>query len=309
MAFKFGAKSEKQEKFFSDQFDKVKNDIEALIQSDNLAAWEKQWVSTDVHPLNFVTAKAYSGLYNHMILAFAQMAGGYTSSQWAGIGQIKDVGARVKKEELKNGHPIFVPKFMKKEETDSNGKVREKVILIGFNVFCVYNLDQCEEVNPELDRREQIETGWSGDVMEAEEIIAQTHAEIKHGYDRAAYSLTKDIIMLPNKEAFKTTEAYYATAFHELTHWSGAADRLNRFNERNHDGFGSENYSKEELVAEFGAAMLKVRCGIDDGHANAAAYIKHWWGQIQNDVSELPAAFVKAGKAVEYLCDENNFLI
>jgi len=289
--YRFGAVSEKQEAFFASQFEKTFNNIKQLIESGNLEKWEKTWICA-ARPVNYVTRKAYTGGMNTMILEFARLAHGYKHSQWAGSGQVRQAGGRVKSEEKENSHAIFVPKFATKI-VEKNGKEQEEKILVGWNVFSVYNLDQCENVVGL-----PVEEFKNEKHMGAEELLAMNPHEVVFGGDSAAYSPSCDCIMMPSLEAFKSSEAYYATYFHELTHWSGAEHRLRRDMSTM---FGSERYGKEELVAELGAALMKARCGIDDGNANAAAYIAHWWGEIGEDITELFSAYTKALKAVEYL--------
>lgn len=79
---------------------------------------------------------------------------------------------------------------------------------------------------------------------------------IQFGGERACYSPMLDKVKLPNREAFKSPEEFYSTAFHELVHATGHTSRLGRKGITNPTYFGSHDYSQEELVAEFGASML-----------------------------------------------------
>ena len=84
-------------------------------------------------------------------------------------------------------------------------------------------------------------------------------ADIRHGYAQAAYEPRNDFITLPDLERFKSGAAYYSTLAHEVTHWSGASDRL----ARNLTGrFGSQAYGMEELVAELGSAFQMAKLGV-----------------------------------------------
>ena len=64
---------------------------------------------------------------------------------------------------------------------------------------------------------------------------------------------------MPARGLFHSSEEYYSTLFHELAHSTSHSKRLHRDNFDNPISFGSESYSKEELIAEMTAAML---CGI-----------------------------------------------
>ena len=94
--------------------------------------------------------------------------------------------------------------------------------------------------------------------------------------DRAFYRPSTDTIVLPLRDQFAETAEYYSTAFHEMTHSTGHAKRLDRLEKTAF--FGSDAYSKEELIAEIGAAALVNRCGLETAKSfrNSAAYIQSW---------------------------------
>lgn len=94
---------------------------------------------------------------------------------------------------------------------------------------------------------------------------------------------------------------YYSTAFHELTHSTGHSSRLDRISRRAF--FGSDEYSREELVAEIGAAALLNHCGIENGSSfkNSAAYIKSWLRSLRNDKKMIVSASGAAAKAFELI--------
>jgi antirestriction protein ArdC len=94
---------------------------------------------------------------------------------------------------------------------------------------------------------------------------------------------------------------YYSTAFHELTHSTGHSSRLDRISRRAF--FGSEDYSREELVAEIGAAALLNHCGIETGSSfkNSAAYIQSWLRALRNDKKMIVTASGAAAKAFELI--------
>ena len=113
------------------------------------------------------------------------------------------------------------------------------------------------------------------------------------------------MIVLPPREAFVGTptispaEAYYATAFHELTHWTGHESRCNRQLDRR---FGDAAYAAEELVAELGAAFLCADVGVSpEPRADHAQYLGHWLGLLKADKRAIFTAASKASEAVAYL--------
>lgn len=113
------------------------------------------------------------------------------------------------------------------------------------------------------------------------------------------FRLTKDQICLPNRERFTTPENYYATALHELTHWTGHESRLNRqFGKR----FGDDAYAFEELVAELGAAFTVGQLGMVDATIEAhASYLDSWIKVLQSDKRAIFTAASQAAKASDFI--------
>ncbi len=99
---------------------------------------------------------------------------------------------------------------------------------------------------------------------------------------------------------FPQVEAFYNVLNHELMHSTGHKTRLDRFDGTDSTIFASESYSKEELIAEIGAAMLASQCGIDHSTMEqSAAYISSWIDRLQGDVSLIVSAAGKAQRAVD----------
>ena len=119
--------------------------------------------------------------------------------------------------------------------------------------------------------------------------------------DRAFYRPTTDSITLPLMAQFTATAEYYSTAFHELTHSTGHASRLNRLEKVAF--FGTEAYSKEELVAEIGASALVNHAGLETSRSlrNSVAYIQNWLSVLKNDKRFIVSAWGKAEKAVNLI--------
>ncbi len=137
-------------------------------------------------------------------------------------------------------------------------------------------------------------------IARAEEFVANTKADIRHGGDRAYYAQSDDFIRLPQFETFRDAESHAATLVHELTHWTRHPSRLNRsFDQKR---WGDEGYAMEELVAELGAAFvcadLSITPEIRDDHA---AYIGHWLKVLRDDKRAVFAAAAHAQRAVDFL--------
>ena len=120
--------------------------------------------------------------------------------------------------------------------------------------------------------------------------------------DRAWYRPSTDSVGIPSKTVFNSSEAYYATLFHELTHSTGHASRIGREGIEQLNSFGSESYSKEELIAEMGSAYLCGFTGIAPAVIeNSAAYLRSWISALKGDSKLLVTAASQAQKAADYI--------
>ncbi len=120
--------------------------------------------------------------------------------------------------------------------------------------------------------------------------------------DGAWYRPSTDTVGMPNRDTFHTSEGFYSTLYHELVHSTGHEKRVGRAEIQTHNAFGSEDYSKEELVAEMGAAMLCGMSGIEKlTLANSAAYIATWLKRLKDDSRLIISAASQAQKAADYI--------
>jgi antirestriction protein ArdC len=140
----------------------------------------------------------------------------------------------------------------------------------------------------------------------AERFVAATGATIRHEGHRAFYRPSTDTIYMPPRAAFRgtatssPTEAYYATLFHELTHWTGNKSRCDR--ELGKRFGGPAAYAMEELIAELGSAFLSAEIGITgEPRADHAAYIADWLAILREDKKAIFTAASKAAQAAAFL--------
>jgi antirestriction protein ArdC len=125
---------------------------------------------------------------------------------------------------------------------------------------------------------------------------------IQHGQSKAYYQPAADTVTMPARQLFPQPEHYYSVLFHELTHSTGHPSRLDRATLRDLLAFGDTNYSKEELVAEMGAAYLCGVAGISNETVNnSAAYIQGWLSKLRNDSRLLIQAAAQAQKAADFI--------
>lgn len=136
----------------------------------------------------------------------------------------------------------------------------------------------------------------------AESMLQDSGAEILYDKaDEAYYAPKEDKIHMPAKEAFEKLEDFYATALHELGHWTGHEDRLSRPGITNFDHFGSEQYAAEELRAELASVFLSIDTGLPLNTQNNAAYLKSWSKKLKEDKMEIFNAVNDAYKIKDYV--------
>lgn len=263
--------------------------------------WEKPWKSPRFaggpFPRNFSTGKPYRGI-NVLLL----WSSDYSSPFWLTFKQAQELKGNVRKGE--HGTPIVfykqLPEDQKKQAAnDGDEDARTPFILCRYTVF---NVEQCDGLTiPEVSQPmpapvvdedelcESIVTGW--------ENRPALHLTSPTEY-RAYYRPSTDSVHMPARNHFVDTAHYYSTLFHELIHSTGHESRLHRtFGER----FGDGLYSKEELVAEMGAAFLSAIAGIANEHTdrNTTAYIQNWISKLEEDNRLIVHAAANAQKAVD----------
>jgi antirestriction protein ArdC len=113
------------------------------------------------------------------------------------------------------------------------------------------------------------------------------------------------MVGMPAYELFRLSEEYYATVFHELAHSTGHETRLHRQSFDSPTSFGSESYSREELIAEMTAAMLCGIAGIEQKTLeNSAAYLKSWITRLKSDSRLIVSASSQAQQAADFIRGE-----
>lgn len=263
--------------------------MEALEQGT--VPWQKPWTGVRSGAYSRSTGKPYS-LLNQILLG---KPGEYLTYK-----QVQDAGGQVRKGE-KASFVVFWKMFPKIEKNKDGKEV--KVVIPLLKYFNVFHIDQCEGVQPKYKAEDLRPT----DPIEEAENILTNYSErsgcpiINAKQDRAYYSPLLDEIHLPLREQFPEIKEYYSTAFHEATHSTGHKTRLNRLTATAH--FGNEEYSKEELVAEIGSAILMNEMGLEmpSTFKNSAAYIQSWLKALKNDSRMVVSAAGKAEKAVRMI--------
>jgi antirestriction protein ArdC len=253
--------------------------------------WEKAWQSAGSKiPMNAITGRPYSGI--NVLLFWMSAESGYASPRYLTFKQAKEAGGNVRKGE--HGTKVYFFKQLTVADTASG---KDKTIPM-LREFTVFNVAQCENLPNGVTNGEYI-APLNNEQREAlaDLFIASTGADFREGTGVPCYVPSKDFISMPGFHQFKARDDFYTTAFHELTHWTGAKHRLDRdFNSR----FGTQAYAAEELVAELGAAFLNAEFGFDRTERNAA-YLANWIELLKSDSRAIFTAASKASKATEYL--------
>lgn len=222
--------------------------------------------------------------------------------------QVQDLGGHVKKGE-KASFVVFW-KIQVKQEENENGELEERHIPL-LRYYNVFHISQTEGIEPlhkeDLKEVEPIEAAEKvlHDYINREGIKLESSIS-----NEAYYSPMRDLIHLPVIGQFQRVEEYYSTAYHESVHSTMKKSRCDREQERKGKlvAFGSEEYSKEELVAELGSASIMNRLGLETVHSfrNSAAYIQSWIKALKNDPKMIVSAGSKAEKAVKYIFGETD---
>ena len=259
--------------------------------------WEKPWTGVRSGAFNRVSKKSYS-LLNQMILKH--------DGEYATFKQWSDLGGHVRKGEKSEIVCFWKIQPIEEEKEDGTKEVKQIPLLRYYNVFHISQVDGIEPLpKEELHDIEPIE--------KADQILndywTKEHIKVEHiKGNKAFYLPTLDMIRLPLFEQFTSNNEYYSTAFHESVHSTMKESRCNRAEERKSKlvAFGSEEYSKEELVAELGGATILNMIGIETSKSfrNSSAYIQNWLSVLKNDVKFIVSASSKAEKAVKYILGE-----
>jgi antirestriction protein ArdC len=246
-------------------------------------------------PVNAKSGERYHGI--NVLVLWAEMADkSYASSQWLTFKQAADMGASVRKGE-KSVMCVYYRTVGKRDEAKAEDEQDPYFLAKPFWLFNVAQIDglpadmtatasatPAKEFNPH---------------QEAEQLLLNSQASINYGFDSAYYSPSNDKICLPARERFTSESNFYATALHELTHWTGSESRLNRsFGKR----FGDDAYAFEELVAELGAAFTVGQLGMIDATIEAHAdYVHSWIKVLKDDKKAIFTAASQAAKASDFI--------
>jgi antirestriction protein ArdC len=290
--------------------------IEGL--NKNICPWTKPWMDASIGgvPQNYNSKREYHSS-NRLLLTMIMMEKGYKFNYWVTYKGAKDLGGNVKRGE--SGCPITFWKFVERKKVDDNGDEQTKKIPF-LRMFKVFNVEQCEGI--EMPKPTKVKkVAKLKPIKDAEKIVkAYDEREEKLSIkiqtsNKAYYSPSNDLIVVPTmrqavekaKKVGQTAndgkQHFYSTLFHEMVHSTGIEGRCNRKGVAEVNFFGDHEYSKEELVAEIGSAILSFKSGLTSERVldNTTAYCKGWAKKLKSDPKMIIWAGGQAEKGADYI--------
>ena len=283
--------------------------------------WNKPWASAEIGglPENYSHNTRYNGS-NVIVLTSVMMSKGYKYNKWVTFKGAKALGGNIKKGE--KGYPVTFWKFINVERENKEGVLEDKRIPF-LKYFNVFNIEQCEGIEMPKPPKKR---GVLKTIKEAEAIVkaydlAEENLTIKiQESNRAYYNMGQDEIVSPTmrqatdkaKELGQSMndgkQHYYSTLFHEMIHSTMLKSRCDRERDLVERLFDSDKheYSKEELVAEIGSAILGARAGLTSQAVieNTKAYCKGWAKRLNSEPKWIIWAGARAEKASKYILGE-----
>ncbi|MCT1530207.1 zincin-like metallopeptidase domain-containing protein [Sphingobacterium daejeonense] len=269
------------------------------------APWQKPWNDNGPAfelPYNATTGNRYKG-----INIFSLMMADREDPRWMTFKQASEKGWQVRKGEKASLiqyvklHQLLPKKDERgKPILDEKGKPVKVQVRLDRPIITtawVFNAEQINGIEP-LIKPDVKQFQWDA-IERAENLIQASGADISNkAGDRAFYSPLRDSITMPLREQFDAPDKYYATVLHELGHWTGHENRLDR---SLINRFGTEGYAREELRAEIASMLIGQELHIGHDPGQHVAYVDSWIQTLRDTPYEIHAAAVDAEKIFNYL--------
>lgn len=296
--------------------------------------WKKPWFTEAAlsWPRN-MNGRYYNGM-NAFMLTLAAEKFKYQIPVWCTFERVKSLNQNdAKDDEPKQvsvtkgakSFPVFLTVFKVVKESGehisyddykqlSDEERNKYKVYPKLKVFRVFNVSQTniEEARPELYKKlvkqfEKKQTDskniFAFPAMD-ETISKQTWiCPIEPTYgDEAYYSISKNKIVIPQKEQFKDGESFYSNLWHEMSHSTGSKEYLARLADETH--FGYAEYAREELIAEMSAALVGLNFGIDKHlKEDSCSYLKSWLNSLHEDRAFLKTVLLEAKRSAKMIID------
>lgn len=268
-----------------------------------IVPWHQPWTGGTALAISYRSRKPYSML-NQLLLG--------RPGEWLTWNEIEALGGRVKKG-AKSSFCVWTKSWVVNEESENKDGEKEthQEERRALKWYRVFHLDDTEGIATKIEpveARADLEPIAAAEAVIAGYLGREPHLKFTNdkGSSSAYYSPSQDAVVVPMLSQYEIPEEYYSTTFHELTHSTMHETRCNRKVENKLAAFGNADYSREELVAEIGAAMLCNRAGLESERAfnNSVAYIGNWLKALKNDNKMIAWAAAKAEKAAKYILNE-----
>ena len=259
-------------------YDRILNLVMSAMEDET--AWRKTWQSQSGLHQNWISKKPYNGTNQLMTMISSHLAG-YTKPYWLTYKQISDLGGNVKGQSATPA--IFFGSAKDKKNEDKTYKFAK--------LYNIFNIEQTGIELPEIELRQtKLERPYEmADALQVKLSSAPHH--------NPCYSPSADEIRMPMPGQFESDDAHQSTFYHECIHSTGHHSRLDR---PLTGSFGSEDYAKEELIAELGSIFLCAELGVTYDISQHASYLNSWKKAIKSDPKYLMTAATEARKANEY---------
>ena len=277
-----------------DLYDSVAARILAELKAGTVP-WIKPWsatAGTNV-PCNAITNRPYSGC--NVVLLWMAQAAGYPLPRFLTFKQAKETGGTVRKGE--HGFRVYFVKQLEIRDKDASEDEETRLVPM-MREYTVFNVAQCDGLPEKVIQSQPIKVR-NKDNRDglADAFLVSSQADIREGFGEAYYRPGDDFVSMPPFISFKSADAFYNTAFHELGHWTGHKSRLDRDLKNR---FGDRQYAAEELIAELSAAFLCAEFGFDNDLRHAS-YIAHWIELLKADKRAFFTAASKAQAAADFM--------
>ena len=267
------------------------------IMAQGVIPWKKPWSARGSHR-NLVSGKQYRGI-NVFLLSCSP----FSSPWWLTFKQAAEKGGKIRKGE-KGRKVVFWKPLLINEENPATGKTEKKKIFM-LRYYTIFNLEQVDgieaPIEPETEKLESIAA--------AEKIVFEMQNRpviIEAAGNKACYYLSRDEVQMPFFQDFDESEKYYSVLFHEIAHSTGHQSRVSRPEMQKGNRFGSDDYSKEELIAEMTAAFLCGESGILPATVeNSVAYLQSWAAKFKEDSKMVVCAAAAAQRAADYILNRS----
>ena len=276
--------------------------------SKGIIPWQKPWKNIKTESgeelaISYTSRKPYSFL-NQMLLG--------RNGEWLTFKQVKEMGGNIKKG-AHAGIVVFFKRIVVTNKVkDENGNEKDKQSVIPMlKYYHVFHIEDCEGIDTKIQPSPApAEDEVTIEPIEAAENVVRGYLSRENTLklnntkpsNRAFYSPMFDEVTVPMLKQYDTPDEYYSTLFHELVHSTMTPERMNRA-EGMDNHFASYKYSREELVAELGAAMLCAATGISNDRAfnNSVAYIQGWSSKLKDDNKCIVWAASRSEKAARFI--------